>query len=216
MPSISRSVRFSTTRLAFGALATLCLFAVPLLSASSAAAKSPSVFLNGVNIDGVTGQSFQNVNVEIDAQGNILVSAKGYEVQKVNPNAKPAGPVSSEAPVTRRYFLVTEANVPASVQYDVDVFINSVWVKRISHKDSQNVVEVTKHLRQGRNTVHLSATKTMKDGRTSTSRNHTMKILLGEGNMGGNNVMIDKALIEYERNASETKNFTDEFVITGR
>ncbi len=183
---------------------------------TAASAKGPSVFLNGVNIDGVTNQSFDNVKVEIDGKGNVLITAKGYEVQKVGTKGPSSPAATTAAPVTRRYFLVSETTVPGAPQYEIDIFINSVWVKRISHKEAQNVVEVTKHLRQGKNTVHFSATKVMKDGRTSTSPTHALKILLGEGNMGGNNVMIDNALIEYERTAAETKNFTDEFTITGR
>lgn len=195
----------------FVAFALMFLFVAP-----AASAKGPSVFLNGVNIDGVTNQSFNNVKVEIDAKGNVLITAKGYEVQKVGTKGPSRAPAATTAPVTKRYFLVSETTVPGAPQYEVDIFINSVWVKRISHKEAQNVVEVTKHLRQGKNTVHFSATKVMKDGRTSTSPTHALKILLGEGNMGGNNVMIDNAIIEYERTAAETKNFTDEFNVTGR
>jgi hypothetical protein len=41
----------------------------------------PSVTLNGVPIDGATGQRFENCAVEIDAQGNIHITAKGYAVK---------------------------------------------------------------------------------------------------------------------------------------
>jgi hypothetical protein len=38
----------------------------------------PTVTLNGVNIAGVANQKFENVNVVIDAAGNLDIQAKGY------------------------------------------------------------------------------------------------------------------------------------------
>ena len=43
--------------------------------------RAPSVTLNGVNIDGVTGQKFENCTVVIDEQGNVHIEAKGYAVK---------------------------------------------------------------------------------------------------------------------------------------
>jgi hypothetical protein len=39
---------------------------------------------------------------------------------------------------------------------------------------------------------------------------------IGEGNMGGNNVMIDNGLLEYTRTAAELQNFDEDFVVMGR
>ncbi|MCP4499243.1 MAG: hypothetical protein GY822_04650 [Deltaproteobacteria bacterium] len=184
----------------------LALCALMLLSTSLLA--KPSVFLNGVNIDGVTQQKFKNVTVEIDAQGNVLIFAKGYEVKSVAKNA-------TGGPVTRRYFLISETNAPGMTQFDIDVFINSVWVKRISHKDAQNVIEITDKMHKGKNIVHFTATKSMKNG-SLRSPQHYIKVLVGEGNMGGNNVMVDKTLAEYSRTAANTGNHSQEFVVQGR
>lgn len=173
-----------------------------------------SVFLNGVNIDGVTNQKFKNVTVVIDGDGNILITAKGYKVKKV---ATTPTPVKNQGgPVSRRYFLVSETNLPGMVQYDLDIFVNSVWVKRVSHEDAQTVTEVSKYLRKGKNTVHITATKTMTGGRRSASAQHYLKVIIGEGNIGGNNVMIDNPIVEYKRKASEVTKFSDEFSVTGR
>lgn len=187
-----------------------------LLTSSAAAAPRGSLFLNGVNIDGVTNQKFENVTVVIDDKGNVLILAKGYEVQAGPAPAKPAVAPPSAGPVSRRYFLVSETNAPGMAQYDIDVFVNSVWIKRVSAADAQAVVEVTRHLRKGKNSVQFTATKVVQDSRKSTSPQHYMKIYIGEGNMGGNNVMIDNPLLEYRRDASEQQNFADEFFIEGQ
>ena len=62
----------------------------------------------------------------------------------------------------------------------------------------------------------MTATKVASAERKSASPQHYVKIYIGEGNMGGNNVMLNEALVEYKRDASETQNFADEFVIGGK
>lgn len=191
-----------------------------VLSLSVLVGSSPAlatVFLNGVNIDGVTGQTFENCTVTIDEKGNVLIVAKGYEVQATTPKPKPAQltPVTTE-PVTKRYFLVSEQNVAGMTQYDIDVFINSVWVKRLSNDEPQVVLEVSKHMHKGKNTVHFTATKNTKEPRKSATAAHFFTVHVGEGNMGGNNVMIDNSLLEYTRTAAEMASFDDDFFIVGR
>lgn len=202
--------RLSVTTLLGGCVALLCGLA-------SSPAQAVSVYLNGVNIDGVTGQSFENCSVSIDEKGNVLITAKGYEVQRQTPNAAKATTAAAPAtPVTKHYFLVTETSAPGKVQYDVDIFVNATWIKRIAANDGQVILDISKHLRQGKNTVHFTAVKNLKEGRKSVSAGDYLKIHVGEGSMGGNNVMIDNPLIEYTRTAAELDNVDQEFTITGR
>ena len=176
-----------------------------------------SVFLNGVNIAGVTAQKLDNVDVIIDDKGNILITAKGYDVQGV---LSPKTPVSADdpplvprVPVTHRYFLVSEISIPGLAQYDVDVFVNSVWVKRISSSAPPVVVEISRHLHKGKNTVHMTATKVLAEARKSVSPLQYIKIYVGEGDSGGNNVVLDHPLLEYTRDASETQGFSNEYAL---
>lgn len=177
-----------------------------------------AVFLNGVNIDGVVNQTFENCTVRIDEKGNVLITAKGYEVQA--PGAAPPTPPKPATPalepVTKQYFLVSDMSTPAHAQFDVDIFINQVWVKRINATDDQVIVDISKHLHKGKNTIHFTATKNIKEGRKSVSPSHYLKLHVGEGSVSGNNVMIDNPLIEYTRTAAEAGTFDDDLVITGR
>lgn len=184
------------------------------LLATPATAKS--VFLNGVNIDGVTQQKFENVSVEIDGEGNVLITAQGYAVQKMPAQLTEEPAVKTGGPVTRRYFLVSESNAPGMTEFDVDVFVNSVWVKRISHEDGQSVTEITRHMRAGKNRVHFTSTKVAKEKRKSTSPEHTLMVIVGEGYMAGKNVTIENPLVEYKKSAAETKTETREFRVVGR
>jgi len=191
------------------------LLAAGLLAASAPLA-AKSVFLNGVNIDGVANQTFENCAVEIDAQGNIHIKAKGYQVQTqgTQPAQQPVGAGSSV--LSRRYWIVTEKNFPGMTQYDVDVFINSVWVRRLTSDEEQVVFEVTKYVKTGNNVVHFTATKNMGATRKSHSPQHYFKVIVGEGNVGGDNVMIDNPLLEYKRTAAESRTFNDDFTFVGR
>jgi hypothetical protein len=187
--------------------------------AAAPAALAGSVFLNGVNIDGLTNQKFENASVVIDAKGNILITAKGYEVQAApRPGPAPKAAPAAEGPrqpVTKRYFLVTEASAPGMAQYDIDVFVNATWIKRIAHDDQQVILDISKHLKKGKNSIHFAATKNIKEGRKSTTPMHYLKVHVGEGNMGGNNVMIENQLVEYTRTAAELANFAEDFEIVG-
>jgi hypothetical protein len=57
----------------------------------------PAVTLNGVSISGVANQKFENVNVVIDAQGNLDIQAKGYAVRTSLPAATPAASAAPAA-----------------------------------------------------------------------------------------------------------------------
>src|SRR6266498_319157 len=59
----------------------LSLAAAAVLSFAGPAAAAPAVTLNGVAIDGVTSQKFENCTVVIDEKGNIHIQAKGYAVK---------------------------------------------------------------------------------------------------------------------------------------
>jgi hypothetical protein len=180
------------------------------------AAQAGSVYLNGVNIDAVRDKVFEDCSVRIDAAGNIHITAKGYVVKKPNktkPEPAPAATVAAGGVPQNRYWLVTEKASPGMSQYDIDLFINRKWVRKFLAQEEHVVMEITKHLRAGKNKVHLVAKKSIGSARRSSSPNHTFRIIIGEGNSGGRNVMISKKLVDYKRTAMETEDFRDEFVI---
>jgi hypothetical protein len=213
---------------------TLALaLAAAALAAASPAAAAPSITLNGVNIDGITGQRFENCTVVIDEKGNLHIEAKGYAVKatgedparapaaspKPRPALAPASadvrPASAPGKLTRRYFLATEHAEPGT-QYDVAIFINAQWIREVRSTEGQVVMEITKYLRPGRNKIVLAATKKIQGERLSASRDVALKIVIGEGNVGGDHVMIDNPLVEMTRTAAEIDDRTEEHVVEAR
>jgi hypothetical protein len=203
------------------------LVAVALTGGAAPAFAGPSVTLNGVAIDGVTSQRFENCTVTIDAQGDIHIEAKGYAVKTGSPgDAKTALGTASAArtaevrpppgKVTRRYFLATE-QTPPGAQFDLAIFINAQWIREVKATEPQLVMEITKYLRPGPNKVTLAATKHVgAEGRLATGADVQLKVIVGEGNVGGGHVMIDVPLVETVRTAAEIDDKTEEFVVEAR
>ncbi len=202
--------------------------AAALVAAAGPAAAAPSITLNGTSIDGVTGQKFENCTVVIDDQGNVNIQAKGYAVRNaderppVQPQQAGSGYGTSLRPATaapgrlaRRYFIATE-QTPPGPQYDLGIFINAQWVREVKAAEGSAVMEITKYLRLGANKITLAATKRIAGERLAFSRDVQLRVVVGEGNVGGDHVMIDVPLVETARTAAEMDDRTEEFVIDAR
>jgi hypothetical protein len=206
------------------------LLAAALAAAAAPASAGPALTLNGVAIDGITSQRFENCTVTIDERGNVHIEAKGYAVREVGAPARAVTPAAlaavTSAPVpasaaepprklARRYFLATEHASPGT-QYDLAIFINAQWIREVKASEPQVVMEVTRYLKPGRNKLVVAATKRVQGERVSTSRDVALKVVLGEGDAGGEHVMIDQVLVEAKRTAAETEDRTDEYVFEAR
>ncbi|MHA7631990.1 hypothetical protein [Corallococcus sp. M7] len=217
---------------------TVAALLVPMLALAG------SVFLNGVKIDGVTNTRFEKATVRIDAEGNVHIDAPGYaaRVTNVTPTSTPpstatppaAAPldagVVAQAPapaaptaaptvpgrITQRYWLVTEQTTPGMTDFDIDVYVNSRWLRRLRNNEDQVVVDITSQLRPGANAVTLIARKQNTGSRRSTSPGNVFKVIIGEGNEGGGNVMIDTPLIRFQKTAADAQDATEEFTLTTR
>ena len=203
-------------RLRFSRSLAQAALVVVLAALAGPAAAGGTVHLNGVNIDGVVNQEFKNVkSVRIDAQGNVLIDAPAYKIEGA-PAASAATPATAPAsgPVTKRYFLVTDVPVPGKSDYDFDVFVNAKWIRKIKNEDEQVVMEVTPFLRAGQNKIVFRATKRGK--RTSFSPEHYLAVVVGEGNMGGDQVMIDNPILEFKKHAAEVDSVDKEYTLNAR
>jgi len=176
-------------------------------------AHAGSVYLNNVKIDGVTNQRFEKATVRIDEKGNVFIDAPGYKVQQVE-GGPSEGP--STGALTKHYFLVTEQTVIGMTEYDIDLYVNGKWVRKLRSSEDQIVSEVTKHLVPGKNTILFVCKKTSGENRRSYSKEHVFRVMIGEGNMSGDHVMIDNPVVKFERTAADTGDLSQEFTFTTR
>jgi hypothetical protein len=207
------------------ALATLgALLLVP----GAASATGPAISLNGVPIDGVVSQRFENVTVVIDDQGNVNILARGYAVSRPGAEPPAAAPQAAADPprpppagaesrpfgsLTRRYFLLAQQTEPGMTEYDVSVFLNGRWVREIRSDGDTAPFEITRFLQPGTNKVTLVATKRIgSGGRRSNSREQRLQIVLGEGTGGA----VESPQVTMTRTAAETETFTEEHDLVAR
>ncbi len=198
--------------------------ALPVLVAgfffAAGGAGAASVYLNNVKIDGVTNQKFEKATVRIDEKGNVFIEAPGYAVKAVEggPGAGAATAGDSEGParMTKHYWLVTEQTVPGMTEFDIDLYVNAKWVRKLRNADEQLVAEITKYLTPGKNTILFTAHKVAGEARKSFSSEHVFRVIIGEGAVGGDNVMIDNPIVKFERTAAEPTDVSQEYVLTTR
>ncbi len=206
----------------------LAAIAAALALAPAGAGAAPSVSLNGVSIEGAVNQRFDNATVVIDAQGNVNILARGYTVSRAEPEPQAAPALPARPPMAapeprpgekpqRRYFLVAQQTTPGITEYDVAVFVNGRWVRELRADGDAEPFELTRFLLTGPNKVTMVATKHLAGSAPrSTSRDQTLKVIVGEGSAGGGTVYVDAPLFTMTRNAAETGTFTEEYTLVAR
>lgn len=189
-----------------------------------------SVYLNNVKIDNVVlkNMKFDKAAIRFDEKGDLHIDAPGYQIKVVDPGsggaqsgrtASAGNGAQSEgeaAKLTRRYFLVTEQTVPGMTDFDIDVYVNAKWIRKLKNKEEQIYTDITKHLVPGKNTVLLAARKVEGGKRESLSPQHVFRVIVGEGNIGGDHVMIDRPVVDFKRTAAEQQDVSKEFTFTTR
>jgi hypothetical protein len=181
-----------------------------------------SVFLNGVNIDGVRAQNFDKCRAaRIDEKGNVYLDCPGYQADSMAsagataslPTIPVAGASVVPQRLARHYFLVTEQSDGAAAQYDVDVYVNSKWVRKVRSGDEQIVLDISRYLNPGTNKLLFAATKRVAKQGAPTS---FVRLIVGEGESSGSQVLIDNPLVECRRSAAEVDNVNEEFTLQAR
>jgi hypothetical protein len=187
-------------------------------------AQLKNVYLNDVRINDVQGLrdlKLEKVTVRFDEKGDLHIDAQGYKIDLVDPAggqaAARAGQEAEGPPrLTRKYFLVTEQTAPGMTEFDIDVYVNSKWIRKLRNNEEQIYTEITKHLQPGKNTVTMVAKKLEGKARRSVSPQHVFRVIVGEGNVGGEHVMIDRPVVDFRRTAADAEDVSREFTFTTR
>jgi hypothetical protein len=176
---------------------------LPLAVAWAAGSARATVFLNGVEIDGVgLTQKLEKCTVTFDGKGNVLIDAPGYNVQALN-----APPPTAVGGLTKKYFAVSEGG---SVGGQVDLYINAKFVQRFKVEDGQVVLDVTRFVKAGPNQLLFVVPQ------GASAAQAAPKIIVGEGDASANKVTIDNPIARFPRPSSPSGEATQEFPFTGR
>ena len=179
----------------------------------SSLALAGSVYVNGVNVDALRNQTFEDVTVFIDAQGNVRVDAPQYEIEVVDqgPSATPptntgttppVKPVASPPTTTETgaplpgssgvaagsWWLVTEDN--GSGGHSVSVYLNGVLARKVRSGEPQLIDDITGWLKPGSNQVRI-----VSDSRSASGG--TLYVYLGTGNNDSGTVVMDPPKVQF-------------------
>src|SRR4051812_13597727 len=119
-------------------LLALCLCAAPAL------ARPPAVYVNDVRVEGLKNTTLTGVDVRFDENGDVRIVAKGYKITPVEGDKASSGPPTSSG--ARHFYIATMQPRTGAAQWDVDVFVNKVFVHRFRSKDPEPVLEITRFL----------------------------------------------------------------------
>lgn len=190
------------------------LFLLSALLSLSVSAEAKSVFLNNTNIDTVRAQTFENVTVVIDEQGNVLIKSDVYKIETgkaLAPSETKEPERTAAIPRGIRYWLISEENAPGLSQYDLDVFVNGNLVKTVKSGEPQVIEDVTRFVVPGTNTVTITARKNFGAGRKSESKDFYQRVYIGRGALNDTGaIIIENPDIDYKRTAADVQNFADQ------
>jgi hypothetical protein len=175
----------------------------------AASPSTPTVYLNGVVLDGVAfaGQKVEGATVSFDQKGNVYIVAKNYVVDVVKEKSEP---------LTKKYFLLAEQQNVGAAQFDIDVFINGVFLRTLKSSDEQVLIELDDKLAKGKNTVYLAARKITSEVRKSVDPKDVFHVQIGEGHRAEKNLMLDSIIVDYTRTAAETGSMDQSYTLTAR
>jgi len=198
---------------AAGRVVTLPLgLILALLASTGSEAGAVEVFFNGVRVTGLKDQTFQGCTVQFDSSGQVHITAQGYTVKQVEAadsgeatRSARRGSEPQPAAPQKRYFLVSAFAKQGFAQFDVDVYLNGKWLRKVRNSEGQVILDITDKLRPGKTLVQFAATKNLGGGpRLASSAEHYLKVLVGEGTAGGGTVAITRTLVEFSATADKT------------
>jgi hypothetical protein len=198
------------------------LVATFFLLAATQQAEARKVYLNGVDLDSVELPAvlLKQCDVQVDAKGNIFITARGYKIQVDQPGGggsagparpEPARPGTEAIPTVgaanEKYFLVSFFNKKGATQYDIEVFVNSQMIRRVRSYADQVSEDITKFIKRGqKNEVIFVARKNLgTEGRVSQSEMDFFRVVIGSGFESKGEIVLRRSIVEMKRTAAENQ-----------
>jgi len=197
---------------AFAAALAMVLMA-PLASARN-------VYVNGVDVGELRGQTFKDATVTIDDNGDIHIDAPRYKIEVVDEDNRTLGPAEPEKPAAganpalqKRYFLAVKPNDAGRAQYDIAIEVNGVERRIVKAGEPELILEVSAWLKPGRNEIEIAARKNTGGERKSISPADSLRVVIGTGHEEGTLVKIDGVNVDFKCDASQLADIAKSYVI---
>lgn len=170
-------------------------------------ARAGSLYVNGIQADGLRNFDFTDVNVHVDDQGNIWIDAPHYKVEVEGPGqAQLSGPAPGAASTARvpqtangvalgTWWLVTEDDGSTGQQVEVRVNGSLVYVVRSGQK--QVILDIGPYLHKGANRITFTALP-------GTPGGGALAVYVGQGRNEAGVVYVEQPLITYVRRSTDS------------
>ena len=165
-----------------------------LLSSASATV----LYVNGLRADGLRSFELEDVDVRIDEQGNVWITAPQYGVSVAGGVPAAAPPPVAAAPFPApptTYWLITEDR--ASHGQVVEIWINQKLVKLLRSGQPALQLDLTPYLQKGHNNVVLHGTGAGAVG-------GSLGVRIGSGSQIAGQVSLDRIEIDYQSSTTST------------
>ncbi len=192
-------------------------------------AMAGSVFVNGVNVDGLRNQTFEGVKaVTIDNDGNVQIEAPGYDIQvageDAGPDPTPPGPTTpttAPPPVATagqilppgsvdnglpigQWWLISEDN--GSSGHVVSIYINGQLATAIPSGQAQVIADMQPYVKFGANQVRI-------ESQSVAAAGGTFYIYMGSGSNDSGTVVMDPPQVQFGVGPSREGQYVREFTL---
>lgn len=164
-------------------------------------AHAGTLYVNGVRAETLRSFDFSQVDVKIDANGDIWVTAPQYRIELAAPGTPGGAPTANAAPAAApapfgTYWLVTEDN--QSTGHIVEVRVNGELVKKIQSGEEQVIFDLGKYLTVGANTVVIDALPTRDIG------GGVFSVYISTGSNEDGTLKLDRPVIDFSRRSTDS------------
>ena len=184
-----------------------------------AVALAGNVYINEVDVTGLQDQTFEDVTVSFDAEGNIHIDAPRYEIQVVEgeraerhaPDASvsrtPAAAASPPEGVLPegRWWLVTEDE--GSRGHEVQVHVNDAHVQTVRSGEDPLILDVGPWLEPGSNRIRMASHSTDAGG-------GTFYIYVGTGDNDSGTLVMDTPRVQFGLGPSRSGPYERTYSVT--
>jgi hypothetical protein len=184
-------------------------------------AHGADVYVNGTQVDSrsLVGNHFESVDIKVDGNGVLHITAPGYKVEVVGGGMTPFGQVAEETVAVQsatvplvpdngvaraRWWLVTEDN--ASGGHVVEIHINGELTHTIRSGENQKILDVGSYLKLGDNSVVVRSESTNASG-------GTFYLYFGSGRDDAGTVVMDPPQIQFGIGASRAGAYERQFTL---
>ncbi len=169
-----------------------------------------NLYINGTLVDSrsISGVMLEQVDLKIDASGNIYVDAPGYKIEVVDPGSgavsTPPAPALNPPPrpvpraagggptangVARaRWWLVTEDN--GSVGHTIEIYVGGALRQTLQSGGPQRILDIGPWLSLGDNQLEMKST-------SSNASGGTFYLYVGTGSDESGTVVMDDPQVQF-------------------